>query len=138
MPRPDATSPSRPSQLEPCSSKQHLVTWLRECELAERLEVGDADADETERPGTVAQSPVEEPAREVADRLGIVDSGRERGRAAADREVRVADLRRHRPGGLSAASEVARDALRHAAQLGVELRRVADVALERLLLADRD
>ena len=62
----------------------------------------------------------------------------QRRRAAADREVGIAHLRRHRAGALAAAGQVVGDASRHAAELGVEDLRLLDVALERLLLADRD
>ena len=57
---------------------------------------GDADADEPERARPVAQAAVEQPARELGDPLGLVDRRGERRRAAPDREVRVAELGRHR------------------------------------------
>ena len=44
----------------------------------------------------------------------------QRRRAAADREVGIAHLRRHRAGALAAAGQVVGDAFRHAAELGVE------------------
>ena len=37
----------------------------------------DADADEPQRAGAVAERPVEEPARELADPVAVVGSGRE-------------------------------------------------------------
>ena len=59
-------------------------------------EPGHADADEPQRSRPVAQAAVEEAAGELRDPLGLVDRGGERRRAAADREVRVAELGRHR------------------------------------------
>ena len=44
-----------------------------ERELAIRDEPGDADADETQRAGPVAQTPVEQAARQVADLRCVVD-----------------------------------------------------------------
>src|SRR5436190_10159247 len=57
---------------------------------------GDSDADEPERSGPVAQPAVEQPAGEVADLPGVVDTNVERNRSAADRKIGVAELRRHR------------------------------------------
>src|SRR5579859_7493568 len=71
---------------------------VRDGELAERLEVRDTDAHQAQRARAVTEGAVEELAGEVADRLRVVDSGWERGRAAADGEVGIADLRRDRPG----------------------------------------
>ena len=69
----------------------------------------------------------------------VVEPGGERRRAAADREVGVAHFRRHRPRRLARARRDARPA-------AAAIRRssawstlpVGDVALERLLVADRD
>ncbi len=70
--------------------------------------------------------------------VGVVDADVERRRAAADREVRVAKLRRHRPRDLAVLLQVSGDLDRHAAQLVVQALRVAEIALERVLDADRD
>src|SRR5438552_18281763 len=61
----------------------------------------DADADEAQRARAVAQAAVEERAGELPDARRVVGADLERGRAAADREVGVAELRRHGPGRLS-------------------------------------
>lgn len=37
-----------------------------------RLEAGDADSDEPERAGAIVERPVEKPARQLADSIGIV------------------------------------------------------------------
>jgi len=71
-----------------------------------RGEAGDADADEAQRARPVAQGAVEERARELADAGAVVGAGRERRRAGADREVRVAQLRRDGAPGLPALAEV--------------------------------
>ena len=46
------------------------------------------------------ERPVEQPACEVADPVGVVEPDRPGLRAGADREVRIADLRGHGTGGL--------------------------------------
>ena len=89
-------------------------------------------------PRAVAQRPVEQPARDVADRLRVVDACRQRRRAAADGEVGIAHLRRDRARRLSAGREVLGQARRHAAKLRVEHVAVGDVSLERLLVAHGD
>ena len=86
---------------------------LVERQLAGAGETGDADADEPQRSRPVAKAAVEEAACELADPLGLVDRRRERRRAGADREVAVAELRRHRPRGEPVPSQVGRDVLRH-------------------------
>src|SRR6185503_12703766 len=91
-----------------------------------------------QRTGPVPQPAVEEPAREVADPLWLVDRARQRRRARADREVGVAELRRDRARGETVAPQVGRDVLRHAPELGVERRAITQVPLERLLGRDRD
>ena len=63
---------------------------------------------------------------------------REARRAAPNREVRVAHLRRHGAGGLSLLDQVLGEARRHPPQLVLQLVAVADVTLEGLLGADRD
>ena len=50
------------------------------------------------------EAAVEQPAGELADLRGVVDADVERRRTAADREVGVAKLRRHRPRDLAASS----------------------------------
>ena len=62
----------------------------------------------------------------------------ERRRARADREVGIAELRRHRARRLPALAQVRGEAVGHPAQLVVQPLDVADVALERLLDRDRD
>src|SRR2546426_9078027 len=52
-------------------------------------------------PYTTLFRSVEQPAREIGDLLGVVDADVERRRAAADRKVGVAQLRRHRARRLS-------------------------------------
>src|SRR4051812_294695 len=101
-------------------------------------EPGDPYAYQPERTGTIFQAAVEETARELGDRRGIVDAHVERARAAADREVRVAKLGRHRARHLALLLQACRDFLRHPAQLVVETLAVDDVALERVLDTDRD
>src|SRR5439155_3685557 len=81
---------------------------------------------------------VEERARELADPLRIVGSDRDARRAAADREVRIADFRRHGSRDLTRALQVVREAHGHAAQFVLQLFPVGDVSLERLLGAERD
>ena len=67
-----------------------------EGQLAVLGEPGDADADEPERARAVAEPAVEQSAGELGDPVGLVDRGGEGRRAAADREVGVPQLRRHR------------------------------------------
>src|SRR5437763_1282170 len=83
------------------------------------------------------QSAVEEPAREIADLSRIVDADVERGRPAADGEIGVAELRRHGARRLAARAQMARDLVRHPAQLIVETFAVDEVAVERVLHRDR-
>src|SRR2546423_12466794 len=72
---------------------KHLLR-LDERQLLKGVEPGDADADEPQGARPLAQRTVEQTAGERSDRVGVVDSGPQRRRAAADREVRVAELRR--------------------------------------------
>src|SRR5262249_31948282 len=109
-----------------------------ESQLPEVGEAGDADADEAERARTVAEAPVEEMAGEVPDRFGGVDSRMQRSRAAPDREVGVAKLRRHCPRNLAAPLQRRRDLGGHSSQLVMEALAVGDVPLERVLDAERD
>src|SRR4051812_40511675 len=118
--------------LRPCYSAR------LERELPEVGEAGDADSDEPQRAGAVAQAAVELLAGEVADRLRRVDPRVERRRAAADGEVGVAELRRYGARHLAAALQRLRDLGGHPAQLVVEPLTVRDVPLERVLDADRD
>ena len=71
-------------------------------------------------------------------RAAVVGADRERRRARADREVRVAQLRRHRARDLAAAAQVLGEPDRHPAQLVVQPLGVGDVPRERLLVRDRD
>src|SRR5207247_11214226 len=64
--------------------------------------------------------------------------GREGGRAAADREVRVAHLRSDGARCLAGGGQMLGEARGLPPQLAAKLLRVADVLLERLLGADRD
>src|SRR5581483_2646916 len=109
-----------------------------ERELAEGGEPRDADADEPKGAGPVAEPAVEQPAREVADLVGVVDADLERGRAAADREVGVAELRRDGAGDLARPLQVLRDLAGHVAQLHVQELPLDEVALEGVLDTDRD
>ena len=61
----------------------------------------------------VAQPAVEQPAGEVADLARVVDADVERRRAAADREVGVAELRRHGARDLALRPQVLGDLARH-------------------------
>src|SRR6266581_1934949 len=85
------------------SSASRAPLGRHERELAVLRESGDADADQAERAGPVTQAAVEQLTGEPADLLGVVDADLERRRAAADREVGVAELRRHRAGRLARA-----------------------------------
>src|SRR3954453_14377739 len=100
-------------------------------------EPGDPYAYQTECTGTIFQAAVEETARELGDRGGIVDADVERARPAGGREGRVAKLCRHRARHLALLLQACRDFLRHPAQLVVEALTIDDVALERVLDADR-
>src|SRR5205085_2850848 len=99
-----------------------------EGELAKVGEARDTHAHQAERARTVAQAAVELLAGERADRVGCVDSGLERRRAAADGEVGVAELRRNRSRDLAAALQRFGDFCRHPAQLDDEPARLARVA----------
>src|SRR5215211_2068357 len=79
---------------------------LLQRELAVVREPRDADPDQPQRAGPVAQAAIEQGAGEVADPLRIVDADVEARRAAPDREVAVAELRRHRPRGEPVPAEV--------------------------------
>src|SRR5439155_58268 len=109
-----------------------------EAELPVRLERRDADADETERSWPVGEGAVEEPARERPDLAAVVGARGEGRGAAADREVAVAELRRHRASAPAVGAQELGHPLRHRPQLVVEPVPVGEVDLERLLLADRD
>ena len=102
------------------------------------LEARETDADEPQRARAVVEGAVEEFARELGDPLGVVRADGKARRAAADREVRVAHLRRHRAGGLAFLLQVLGEPDGHSPQLVLQLRSVGDVALERLLGRDRD
>src|SRR5581483_11209683 len=120
-------------------STETLLSLLgAQCQLPELGEPGHADADEAQRPRPIAETAVEEPAGNVADPSRVVDADLERGRAAADGEVGVAELRRHRPRGLAPRAQVAGDFARHPAQLVVQPLPVEEVALERVLDRDGD
>src|SRR5579885_2145134 len=93
---------------------------LAEGQLDVAGEAAHADADQAERAGPVSQGAIEERARQLADAGRVGGSDRHRGRARADREVRVAELRRHGPRDLTSRPEVLGQVLRHAAQLVVE------------------
>src|SRR5438552_1577524 len=110
----------------------------REAELPVRLDRRDADADETERSWPVGEGAVEEPARERPDLAAVVGARGEGRGAAADREVAVAELRRHRASAPAVGAQELGHPLRHRPQLVVEPVPVGEVDLERLLLADRD
>src|SRR5215203_6243002 len=101
-----------------------------------RLEAREPYADETEGSWTVFQRAVEQGARELPDAVRVVGADRQRGRAAPDREVRVADLRRDCASRLAGAPQVLGERVGHRPQLRAELLDVGDVARERLLLAD--
>src|SRR5205807_8962751 len=96
------------------------------------------DADEPQRAGPVAEAPVEQRARELPDPVAVVDRDGQGGRAAADREVGIAELRRHGSRGLSGRLQAARHLGGHAAELLVQLLSIREVACERVLDADRD
>src|SRR5919204_770728 len=87
---------------------------LRQCQLLVRLEVRDADADQAQRPGPVAERAVEQPARVLTDSGRVVDATGERGRATADLEVRIAHLGSHSTRCLAARLQAFGDVLRHA------------------------
>src|SRR5438105_679888 len=57
---------------------------LDEGQLLVAVEPRDADADEAQRSGALAQRAVEQAAGEGADRLGVVDPGAQRRGTAAD------------------------------------------------------
>src|SRR2546423_13991220 len=101
-----------------------------ERELPVRDQPGDADADQAERSGPVAEAAVEQPAGELRDLLLVVDADVERGGAASDREVGVAELRRDGARRLAGAPEARGHLRRHPAQLVVEPLTVDEVALE--------
>src|SRR5438105_5385985 len=84
-----------------------------ERELLESVEARDADTDEPECAGALAQRAVEQAAGELADRLAVVGPGRQRGRAAADREVRVAELGGDGSGAEAAAPQALGEPLGH-------------------------
>src|SRR3954468_21058495 len=104
-----------------------------EGELPVPREAGAADADEPERAGPIGQSAVEEAAGELADPSAVVDPDAERRRAAPDREVGGAELRRDGPRRLAVPGQVLGDAVGHPHQLAVEPVAVGEVALEGLL-----
>src|SRR2546426_11971088 len=89
-------------------------------------------------PYTTLFRSVEQPAREIGDLLGVVDADVERRRAAADRKVGVAQLRRHRARRLSRLLQALGDLARHPAQLLVQLLALDEISLECVLDADRD
>src|SRR5919201_2044390 len=100
------------------------------------LKARDGDSEQTQRSRPVGQRAVQARAGELPDPVGVRGSHGQRRRTGADREVRVAHFRRHSPPCLIA--EPLRDELREPAQLVLEPLHLGDVALERLLGADRD
>ena len=83
--RPDLPHPAAASSLgEP---NRRLTYDSSSVELAVRREPGDADADEPQRSGTVAQPAVEQAAGDLADHARLVDRRRQGRRARPDREV---------------------------------------------------
>ena len=96
----------------PCNRSVTVQTESRQRKLHVLLEPGDADADEPQRAGPVAQRAVEERARELADPRGVVGADGQRGRAGADREVGIANLRRDRARDLAAAAQMLRELAR--------------------------
>ena len=111
--------------------RSSLVTV--EGQLPVLREARDADAHQSERSRPVSEAAVEQPARELRDPLCLVDRRGQRRRSAADREVRVAELGRHRPRRELPLQEARRNVRRHALDLRVEEPPVGDVPLERLL-----
>ena len=82
--------------VDPCAGHvRGLTSVLVERQLPVLGQPGDADADEPQRARPVAQPAVEQPAGELGDPVRLVDRGGQRRRAAPDREVGVAELRRH-------------------------------------------
>ena len=114
------------------------LNGVRQRELSVLGETGNADSDEPQWPGAVAQSSIERSAGEVADPAGVGCAHLEGGRARADREVRIAKLRRDRACRLSTASEVLGEATGHPVELVVKSLWIADVSFEGLLVRDRD
>ena len=89
-------------------------------------------------PGRSPQAAIEEAAGEVSDPLGLVDRSPERRRPRADREVCVAELRRHRSRRDAGALHAIGELVRHPARsLRAAPAPLGDVPLERLLDGDR-
>src|SRR5439155_10532065 len=76
--------------------------------------------------------------RGLTDAIAVVGPDRQGRRARPDREVGIAQLRRHGPRHLAAVPEMLRQARRLPPQLVMETLAVADVLCERLLVRDRD
>ena len=87
---------------------------------------------------TSRSAPGRSPRARSSRLVGAVDAGGQRDRAGADREVRVAHLGGDGAGGIATGGEAHGDTRGHATELGVEHGAVGDVALEGLLVADRD
>src|SRR5439155_2769485 len=107
-------------------------------ELPEVRQAGDADTDEPERTGPVTERAVEQTARELADLGAVVDADAQRRRAAADREVGVAQLGRDRARRAAGFAQVLRHRPSHPSQLVMQPAAIREVAFERVLDADRD
>src|SRR5690349_24888686 len=103
-------------------------TGSDECELSMRLEAREADADEPQSARAVVERAVEQLTGELRDPLGVIGAYREARRTAADREVRVAHLRRHSAGGLALLLQVLGQVRGHTAQLVLQPVAVGDVA----------
>jgi lipoprotein-anchoring transpeptidase ErfK/SrfK len=101
-------------------------------------QTGDADPDQPQWTGSVPQCPVEERAGELADALAVVGPDGQRRGPRPDREVGVAQLRRHRPRDLTAVLEMLGETERLPPKLVVQTLAVAHVLRERLLVRDRD
>src|SRR5437763_10505841 len=110
----------------------------RQGTLAVLGETGDADADQTERAGPIAERAVEEGACKLTDPLAVVGADRHGRRARPDGEVGIAKLGRDGAANLSAGAQVLTEPKRLPAELVVQPFRVADVVGEGLLDRDRD
>src|SRR5579862_4227227 len=116
----------------------HPLDDLAQRQLDVAGKAADADPDEPQRAGPVAERAVEERAGELTDPGAVRGADRQRRRTGPDGEVRIPELGGHGPRHLATGPEMLCEVLRHTPQLVVKALRVADVARESLLAGDRD